>query len=126
MIGNVSYNIHDTSRGFTLAYSSTYNSVYVTFPTNLFSLLELSRWVVSFNFDVAALYQNSITIPPASNGINYPIKGVFGSSTDGLNIINLTIGNISQSVVIAISSMSIGTSVPNVTAPILNSPLLNL
>ncbi|MEI5989545.1 hypothetical protein A5881_001033 [Enterococcus termitis] len=126
LIGNASYNIHDTNRGFTLAYSSTYNSVYVTFPTNLVSLLGLSRWAVSFNFDVAALYQNGITIPPASNGVNYPIKGVFGSSTDGLNIINLTIGNISQSGVIALPSMSIGTSVPNVTAPVLNSPLLNL
>ncbi|EOL42875.1 hypothetical protein [Enterococcus caccae] len=126
IIGSTSYNIHDTTRGFTLAYSSTYNSVYVTFPTNLVTLLGLSRWAVSFSFDVAILYQNGITIPPASNGINYPIKGVFGSSTDGLNIINLVLGNVSKSGVIALPSMSVGTSVPNVTAPILDSPLLNL
>lgn len=126
IIGSTSYNIHDTTRGFTLAYSSTYNSVYVTFPTNLVGLLGLSRWAVSFSFDVAVLYQNGITIPPASNGVNYPIKGVFGSSTDGLNIINLVLGNVSQSGVIALPSMSIGTGVPNVTAPSLNSPLLNL
>lgn len=126
LVGSRSYDIHDTTRGFSLAYSSTYNSVYVTFPTNVVSLLGLSRWAVSFSFDVAALYQNGITIPPASNGINYPIKGVFGSSTDGLNIINLVLGNVSQSGVIALPSMSIGTGVPNVTAPILNSPLLNL
>lgn len=126
LIGSISYNIQDTTRGFTLAYSSAYNSVYVTFPTNIVSLLGLSRWAVSFSFDVAALYQNGITIPPASNGINYPIKGVFGSSTDGLNIINLVLGNVSQSGVIALPSMSIGNGVPNVTAPILNSPILNL
>nr|WP_242700652.1 hypothetical protein [Enterococcus sp. DIV0212c] len=125
LVGSRSYDIHDTTHGFSLAYSSTYNSVYVTFPTNTVSLLG-SRWAVSFSFDVAALYQNGITIPPASNGVNYPIKGVFGSSTDGLNIINLVLGNVSQSGVIALPSMSIGTGVPIVTAPILNSPLLNL
>ncbi|WP_254907519.1 hypothetical protein [Candidatus Enterococcus lemimoniae] len=63
LVGSVSYNIHDTTRNFTLAYSSTYNSVYVTFPTNVVSLLGLSRWAVSFSFDVALLYQNGITIP---------------------------------------------------------------
>lgn len=126
IVGSRSYDIHDAMHGFSLAYSSAYNSVYVTFPTNLVSLLGLSHWAVSFSFDVAALYQNGITIPPASNGVNYPIKGVFGSSTDGLNIINLVLGNVSQSGVIALPSMSIGTGVPNVTAPILNSPLLNL
>nr|WP_242586730.1 hypothetical protein [Enterococcus sp. DIV0869a] len=125
LVGSRSYDIHDTTHGFSLAYSSTYNSVYVTFPTNTVSLLG-SRWAVSFSFDVAALYQNGITIPPASNGVNYAIKGVFGSSTDGLNIINLVLGNVSQSGVIALPSMSIGTGVPNVTAPILNTPLLNL
>lgn len=126
LVGSVSYNIHDTTRNFTLAYSSTYNSVYVTFPTNVVSLLGLSRWAVSFSFDVALLYQNGITIPPASNGVNYPIKGTFGSSTDGLNIINLVLGNVSKSGVIALPSMSVGTGVPIVTAPVLNSPLLNL
>ncbi|WP_348922024.1 hypothetical protein [Enterococcus rotai] len=126
LVGSVSYNIHDTTRNFTLAYSSAYNSVYVTFPTNVVSLLGLSRWAVSFSFDVALLYQNGITIPPASNGVNYPIKGTFGSSTDGLNIINLVLGNVSKSGVIALPSMSVGTGVPIVTAPVLNSPLLNL
>lgn len=126
LIGNSNYDIHDTTHGITLGYSSTYNSVYVTFPSNIAGLLGLSRWAVSFSFDVAVLYQNGITIPSASNGTNYPIKGTFGSSTDGLNIINLVIGNISRSGVIALPSMSIGTGVPNVTAPILNSPLLNL
>lgn len=123
---NATYDIHRTDQNFTLAYSSDYNAVYVTFPQNLVSLLGLSRWAVSFSFDVAELYQNGITIPPASNGVNYPIKGTFGSSTDGLNIINLVLGNVSQSGVIALPSMSVGTSVPNVTAPILNSPVLNL
>lgn len=126
LVGNKSYDIHDTTHGISLGYNSMYNSVYVTFPTNAVSLLGLSRWAVTFSFDVAALYQNGITIPPASNGSNYPIKGVFGSSTDGLNIINLVLGNVSQSGVIALPAMSIGTSVPNVTAPSLNSPLLNL
>ncbi|ALS01585.1 hypothetical protein ATZ33_09435 [Enterococcus silesiacus] len=126
LVGNRSYDIHDTTHGISLGYSSAYNSVYVTFPTNVVSLLGLSRWAVTFSFDVAILYQNGITIPPASNGTNYPIKGVFGSSTDGLNIINLVLGNVSQSGVIALPSMSIGSGVPNVTAPSLNSPLLNL
>lgn len=126
LIGNNTYNIHDTTHGITLAYSSAYNSVYVTFPTNALSLLSFSRWAVSFTFDVSTLYLNGITIPPASNGVNYPIKGTFGSSTDGLNIINLVLGNVSQSGVINLPSMSVGTSVPNVTPPILNSPLLNL
>lgn len=125
-IGNKSYDIHDTAHEIVLAYSSAYNSVYVTFPSNILGLLGLSRWSVSFTFDVATLYQNGITIPPASNGVNYPIKGTFGSSTDGLDIINLVLGNVSKSGVIALSSMSIGTSVPNVTAPIINSPILNL
>lgn len=126
LIGNVSYNIHDTTHGISLAYSSAYNSVYVIFPTNLVSLLALSRWAVSFNFDVSTLYLNGITIPPASNGKDYPIKGTFGSSTDGLDIINLVLGNVSQSGVINMPSMSIGTGVPNVTPPVINSPLLNL
>ncbi|EOH97252.1 hypothetical protein UAY_02526 [Enterococcus moraviensis ATCC BAA-383] len=125
-IGNKSYDIHDTAHEIVLAYSSAYNSVYVTFPSNILGLLGLSRWSVSFTFDVATLYQNGITIPPASNGVNYPIKGTFGSSTDGLDIINLVLGNVSKSGVIALPSMSIGTSVPNVTAPIINSPILNL
>lgn len=58
--------------------------------------------------------------------MNYPIKGTFGSSTDGLNIINLVLNNVSKSGVIALPSMSVGTGVPIVTAPVLNSPLLNL
>ncbi|WP_254907520.1 hypothetical protein [Candidatus Enterococcus lemimoniae] len=58
--------------------------------------------------------------------MNYPIKGTFGSSTDGLNIINLVLNNVSKSGVIALPSMSVVTGVPIVTAPVLNSPLLNL
>ncbi|MEI5993297.1 hypothetical protein [Candidatus Enterococcus mansonii] len=126
LIGNKSYNIHDTANGIFLDYSSAYNSVYVTFPANTLGLLGLSRWAVTFSFDVSTLYLNGITIPPASNGINYPIKGTFGSSNDGLDIINLVLGNVSKSGVINMPSMSIGTSVPNVTPPVINSPLLNL
>jgi hypothetical protein len=45
--GTASQDLHSTTNGVSLAYSSTYNSIYVTFPTPGLLLLG-AKWSVKF------------------------------------------------------------------------------
>ena len=75
------------------SYSSTYHSVYLTFPSSTLVLLPGTKWSAAISFDVGALYKRGISIPPALNGKDYPIRGTFTDVGTGLGAINIIIGN---------------------------------
>jgi hypothetical protein len=123
--GTASQDLHSTTNGVSLAYSSTYNSIYVTFPTPGLLLLG-AKWSVKLSFDVGALYKRGITVPPAINGSNYAIRGSISDTTSGLGEITIITGN-TQAGTIALPSMTLGTyPVPRLTAPVISTPLQHL
>ncbi|MTD39274.1 hypothetical protein GIX45_11680 [Erwinia sp. CPCC 100877] len=123
--GTASQDLHSTTNGVSLAYSSTYNSVYVTFPTPGLLLIG-AKWSIKLSFDVGALYKRGITVPPAANGSNYAIRGSISDTTTGLVGITIITGN-TQAGTIALPSMTLGTyPVPRLTAPVLTAPLQHL
>ena len=91
--GTATQDIHSSTNGVSLSYSSTYHSVYLTFPSSTLVLFPGTKWSAAISFDVGALYKRGISIPPALNGKDYPIRGTFTDVGTGLGAINIIIGN---------------------------------
>lgn len=121
ILGNASYDLHDTTKDFSLAYNAANGLVYVLYPKSTGILLLTNRWEVNMQFDVAALYKKGITIPPESNGTSYAIAGDFTDVSTGISIIT---GN-QKTGIINTPSMAIG-NLPVITAPTITSPVTHL
>ncbi|UQQ68481.1 hypothetical protein [Enterococcus faecalis] len=121
--GTATQDIHSSTNGVSLSYSSTYHSVYLTFPSSTLVLLPGTKWSAAISFDVGALYKRGISIPPALNGKDYPIRGTFTDVGTGLGAINIIIGNNTKTGVISKAQLSLGNyPVPQVTPAKLTQP----
>ena len=86
-------------------------------------LLPGTKWSAAISFDVGALYKRGISIPPALNGKDYPIRGTFTDVGTGLGAINIIIGNNTKTGVISKAQLSLGNyPVPQVTPAKLTQP----
>lgn len=122
--GTATQDIHSTANAVSLSYSSSYSSVYVTFPTSSLVLLPGTKWSVKMSFDLGAMYKKGFTIPFASNGTNYPIRGTFSDVGTGLGAISIVIGNNTKLGTINKNSLTLGTyPVPRITPAVLTTPL---
>ena len=125
--GTSTQDIHSTTNAVSLSYSSSYSSVYVTFPTSSLVLLPGTKWSVKMSFDVGAMYKKGITVPAATNGTNYPIRGTFSDVGTGLGAISIIIGNNTKTGTINKNPLTLGTyPVPRVTPAVLTTPLQHL
>ena len=121
--GTATQDIHSSTNGVSLSYSSTYHSVYLTFPSSTLVLLPGTKWSAAISFDVGALYKRGISIPPALNGKDYPIRGTFTDVGTGLGAINIIIGNNTKTGIISKAQLSLGNyPVPQVTPAKLTQP----
>lgn len=123
VLSNTTIDLHATTTEFTLSYDVTNSAVVLTFKKNTLSLGIASKWATDVKFDTVALYKKGISIPPASNGTSYAVKGNFTDLGGGINLLP---GNQLKSGVISSATMPLGTCpVLPIQAPIISSLVNN-
>lgn len=123
VLSNTTIDLHAATTEFTLSYDVTNSAVVLTFKKNTLSLGIASKWATDVKFDTVALYKKGISIPPASNGTSYAVKGNFTDLGGGINLLP---GNQLKSGVISSTTMPLGTCpVLPIQAPIISSLVNN-
>ncbi|PLS33674.1 hypothetical protein CYV30_13440 [Carnobacterium maltaromaticum] len=123
VLSNTTIDLHAATTEFTLSYDVTHSAVVLTFKKNTLSLGIASKWATDVKFDTVALYKKGISIPPASNGTSYAVKGNFTDLGGGINLLP---GNQLKSGVISSATMPLGTCpILPIQAPIISSLVNN-
>lgn len=122
VLTNTTIDLHAVTTEFTLSYDVANSAVVLTFKKNTLSLGIASKWATDVKFDTVALYKKGISIPPASNGTSYAVKGNFTDLGGGINLLP---GNQLKNATINSATMPLGTCpVLPIQAPTL-TPLVN-
>ncbi|MBC6316637.1 hypothetical protein [Listeria grandensis] len=110
-LANQSFDIQSVSSNVIKTYNEATHAVVFTYPRSTTLLTITNIWKVDMIIDAGVLYKNSITVPPAYNGVNYTAKGTLVAATEGITI---STGNTKM------------TTIPSATFGIGNYPVLGI